>query len=226
MYLSEWEADLHPMESLASASDGALVSASQSGSQLAFSELCRRHSRMASRSIFRIVRNDQDTQDVLQDTLMKAFLHIRRFESRCSFSTWLTRIAINSGLMVLRKRRAGAMVSIDDDLEDLPKPYKEIVELSLNPESSYIDGESRIAIYRNIGCLPPQLRSIVELKYSNELSLREIADKEGLSVAAVKSRLMRGRRALKNRIKSKAHIAGSVRIGSHKPMDNTRALQL
>jgi hypothetical protein len=111
---------------------------------------------------------------------MKAFLHIGRFEGRCSFSTWLTRIAINSALMLLRKRRARVTVSIHDDLEEVPTHYKEIVELSLNPEGSYIDCESQIAIYRNICRLPPQLRSVVELRCSDELSLSEIADEADL----------------------------------------------
>jgi RNA polymerase sigma-70 factor (ECF subfamily) len=226
MYSSEWKADVHSMDSVASASDWALVSASQSGIHPAYVELCRRHSRMASRAIFRIVRNDQDTEDVLQDTLMKAFLHIGRFEGRCSFSTWLTRIAINTALMLQRTRRTRVMVSIDDDLVEVPTHYKEIVELSLDPESFYIDCESQIAIHQNIRCLPPQLRNIVELKYSDELSLREIADKAGISLGAVKSRLMRARRVLKNRIKSTVHTAGSVRIDYYKPTQNTRVLQL
>lgn len=226
MYSSEWKGEVHSIGSLASASDGTLVSASQRGIHPAYGELCRRHSRMASRSIFRIVRNNQDMEDVLQDTLMKAFLCIGQFEGRCSFSTWLTRIAINSALMLLRKRRTRVTVSIDDDFENTPTHYKEIVEISLNPESSHIDCESQIAIYRDICCLPPLLRSVVELRYSDELSLREIADKAGISVAAAKSRLMRARRVLKNRIKSKAQIAGDVRIDYRKPIQNTRVLHL
>ena len=204
MYSSKWEANLDSMDSLDSASDESLVCASQSGIHTAYGELCRRYSRVAARSIFRIVRNDQDTEDVLQDTLMKAFLHIGRFESRCSFSTWLTRIAINSALMLLRKRRTRVTVSIDEDLEEVPRHHKEIVELSLNPEGSYIDCESQIAIYQNICCLPPQLRSVVELRCSDELSMSEIADEAGISVGAVKSRLMRARQVLRSRIKSTA----------------------
>lgn len=225
MYSSECKEDVHSVGTLAPASDSSLVSASQSGIHSAYDELCRRHSRMASSAIFRIVRNQQDTEDVLQDALIKAFLHIDRFECRCSFSSWLTRIAINSALMLLRKRRTRVMVSIEHDPKEVPTHYNEIVERSLSPEGSYIDCESQIAIYRNISCLPPQLRSVVELRYLDELSLSEIADRSGLSVAAVKSRLMRARRILKDRIKSKVDIAGGVTFGYYKRIQNTRVLQ-
>jgi RNA polymerase sigma-70 factor, ECF subfamily len=226
MHSTEWKTDVHSIGSLASASDWSLVSASQSGIHSAYDELCRRYSRMASRAIFRIVRNDQDTEDVLQDTLMKAFLHIGRFEGRCSFSSWLTRIAINSALMLLRKRRTCVTVSIDDDLKEFPALYKEIVELSLNPEGSYIDCESRIAIQQKICCLPPQLRSVIDLRCSDELSLREIADEAGISLAAVKSRLMRARQVLRGRIKSKVHTTGRERIDCYKLIQDNRVLQL
>ena len=93
-------------------SDELLVSAAQAGDAYAFAELKDRHANKLLSRIYRITRNWQDAEDVLQESLMKAFLHLPTFESRSSFSSWITRIAINSALMLLRKRR-GVEVSID-----------------------------------------------------------------------------------------------------------------
>ena len=99
-------------------SDAVLLSTAKAGDADAFVELSRRHYRMVFQATFRITRNEQDAEDALQDSLLKAFSHLKNFEERSSFSTWLTRIAINSALMILRKKRGGFEVSMDgnDDL--------------------------------------------------------------------------------------------------------------
>ncbi len=88
--------------------DDLLVSAAQSGDSKAFFELTKRHSRMLLFKAYQITRNWQDAEDVVQDSFMKAFTHLHTFESRSRFSTWFTRIAINSALMWLRKSRIQA----------------------------------------------------------------------------------------------------------------------
>src|SRR6202044_483498 len=87
------------------ASDDALIIAAQGGDHNAFVELCRRHSAVAKMKIFSIVRNHEDTEDALQDTLLRAYSHLSTFRRSCKFSTWLTAIGVNSALMILRKRR-------------------------------------------------------------------------------------------------------------------------
>ena len=99
-------------------SDARLVAAAKSGDAVAFVELSTRHSDMILRRTYRIVKNWQDAEDVRQDSFMKAYIHLKDFEERSSFSSWLTRIAINSALMLLRKKRFHVEIStgsIDDD---------------------------------------------------------------------------------------------------------------
>src|SRR5277367_4257898 len=90
-----------------------LVSAAKSGDAVAFVELSKRHSTKILRRAYRIVKNWQDAEDVLQESLMRAFLHLKDFEERSSFSSWLTRIAINFSLMNLRKKRGYVETSMD-----------------------------------------------------------------------------------------------------------------
>src|SRR5271168_4989852 len=98
-------------------SDDLLVSAATSGDSSAFVELCGRHSKKVLHKIYRITNNWEDAEDVLQDSLLRAFVHLRTFEGRSTFSSWFTRIAINSALMVLRKNRR-LTLSIDGAYED------------------------------------------------------------------------------------------------------------
>src|SRR5271156_1803220 len=90
----------HP---LTIASDALLVMSAQSGEQLAYVELCRRHREMVFRTVLRITHNPDDAEDVLQDSWMRAFAHIGTFDGRSAFSTWVTRIAINSAFGMIRK---------------------------------------------------------------------------------------------------------------------------
>src|ERR1700733_11245938 len=101
-------------------SDEVLVSTAQSGDANAFVELSKRHSNRALQTAYRITRNRQDAEDALQDSLLKAFTHLKTFQGKSSFSTWLTRIAINSALMILRKKRGCFEIPFDgiDDSGD------------------------------------------------------------------------------------------------------------
>ena len=99
------EADSPMRSTLAVASDEALVISAKAGMHLAYAELCRRHSTSIFRTIHRITRSEEDAEDGLQESLLKAFIHLNRFDGRSKFSTWLTRIAINSALMIVRKKR-------------------------------------------------------------------------------------------------------------------------
>ena len=94
-------------------SDAVLVSTAKSGDADAFVELTKRHSNRLLRTTYRITRNRQDAEDALQDSFLKAFSHLNDFQEKASFSTWLTRIAINSALMIMRKKRGCFEISID-----------------------------------------------------------------------------------------------------------------
>jgi RNA polymerase sigma-70 factor (ECF subfamily) len=179
-------------------SDAVLVSTAKSGDGDAFAELSKRHYRKVLHETYRITRNREDAEDAFQDSLLKAFSHLNNFEERSSFSTWLTRIAINSALMILRKRRNCFECSLDgtDDPNSDSERW-EIRSLAEDPESSYVRREREALLREAIRRLPPRCREVVELWQAKEYSAREIAQALGISVPAVKSRLSRARLTLR-----------------------------
>lgn len=179
--------------------DKALVDAAQSGNSLAFIELCQRHSKRLVWRINRITRNWEDAEDALQDTFLRAYRNLDRFENRCAFSSWLTRIGINSALMLLRRRR-GVAVSLDQDYEFLEIHESKInipVQRSVDPESLCEWQEQLHLLKTAIRSLPRLLRTVTEMKIDRDCSVGEIARALGISEAAVKSRLARARSRLR-----------------------------
>jgi RNA polymerase sigma-70 factor (ECF subfamily) len=179
-------------------SDAVLVSTAKSGDADAFGELCKRHRRRVFQEAYRITRNRQDAEDALQESLLSAFSHLKEFQEKSSFSTWLTRIAINSALMILRKNRGCFKISIDGT-DDPGGNYErlEIKALTEDPESQYIRRERDELLKEAILRLSPLLREVVELRRAREYSAREIAQALGISVPAVKSRLTRAKVTLR-----------------------------
>ena len=176
-----------------------LVAAAKDGDRQAYAELCRRHSKQIRRAILRITRDAADAEDTLQETLLKAYVHIGRFEGRSAFSSWLNRIAINSALMLLRKRRSHPVYSfggVDGDDVKLPQP----TETAHNPEEACILNALENECIRAIRYLPPTLRVVVQFRYRENASLALIAKMLGISESAVKSRLLRAR------LKIRAHL--------------------
>src|ERR1700761_5865658 len=111
-----------------------LVIAAQAGDALAFVSLCKLHSEKILRRLYRITQNWEDAEDALQDAYMKAFLHIGKFEGRSSFSSWLPRIAINSALMLLRKKRSRNEIPIDVSVDgEQETHHREVIDPALSP---------------------------------------------------------------------------------------------
>jgi RNA polymerase sigma-70 factor (ECF subfamily) len=182
--------------------DNSLVAAAQGGAHHAYVELCLRHREMVFRTVQRITRNREDSEDVLQESWMRGFVNIRKFDGRSAFSTWLTRIAINAALMLLRKRRGIHEQSLDDHLEPDHPRIREIQEPSENPEARLLVREEQLLVRRAIRRLPPRLRLVVELRQAQEGSIQEIAVVAGISVAATKSRLLRAKLALRRPLRT------------------------
>ena len=195
-------------------SDVLLVTAASSGNSHAFAELSRPHSKRVLLTLYRITKNWQDAEDVFQETLMKAFLHLDSFQGKASFSTWFTRIAVNNALMLLRRRRGVLEIAIDKTGE--VGTYKEwdLEDSRDNPEQCFERQQRAGLIQSGILQLPPILRKVVELQHSRGLSNKEIACCLGISLAATKSRLLRARIALRVFVQ---HEAGKspVRAISH-----------
>jgi RNA polymerase sigma-70 factor, ECF subfamily len=182
-----------------------LVSLAKSGDVNAFVELIKRHADKVFKAAHRVTRNRQDTEDVLQESFLRAFIHMKEFQERSSFSTWLTRIAINSALMILRKKRNSSELSIDRT--DGPAGNFENWEPRSpweDPESCYVHRERHELLRQAIQQLPPVSRDVIELLQAKECSHQEIAQSLGISVPAVKSRLARARKALRTSLLQRA----------------------
>jgi RNA polymerase sigma-70 factor (ECF subfamily) len=182
------------MKLLGAATDEVLVAMAKLGHCAAFAELWERHSSPAFTMAFRITKNRNDADDVVQDAWMKAYVHLKTFDGRAKFSTWLTRIAINSALMTLRKRRTHRETSMEITDGETWQNW-EIANQTKNVEELYAMHERVERLRRAICSLPPILRNVVEIHQSDR-SLKEIADLAGISVAATKSRLLRARKIL------------------------------
>ena len=180
------------------ATDALLTLAARSGDSVAFDELSRRHSKRIKHHIYRIVRNWEDAEDVFQDSLLKAFRNIGQFRSDCSFSTWLTKIAINSALMVLRSRRRHAPIAHGNATSSADCfVLQELPDLSPNPELLYAERQVQESLRGAILHLPWCFRSVTELYLAKDCSTREVAQTLGITVGAVKSRLLRAKKALR-----------------------------
>jgi RNA polymerase sigma-70 factor, ECF subfamily len=185
-----------------SATEEYLILAAQSGGRFAYAELCRRCRKSVFHVVHRITKNNEDTEDAIQDAWMRGFIHIKSFDSRAAFSSWLTRIAINSALLILRKKRRQMEISMTDHLDDDDGAIPDIVEPSRGPEERCIRSEREMLLRRAVQRLPASLRTVVEVHHSQALSMREIATTIGISVPAVKSRLARARNELCKRLSS------------------------
>jgi RNA polymerase sigma-70 factor (ECF subfamily) len=149
-----------------------------------------------------MTRNRQDAEDVVQQSFQKAFTHLEKFEAKSSFSTWLTRIAINEALMLLRRGRGSHEVAIDDANGNEESAFvPEIADSSPDPEDSYSQRERKRILSAAMNQLTPGVRKAIELRELNELSTVETARVMGLSVQAVKGRIFHGRKKLRETLK-------------------------
>jgi RNA polymerase sigma-70 factor (ECF subfamily) len=178
------------------ASDEILVEVAKSGDHSAFAELWRRHSKTAFRNVYRITKNRADTEDVIQDAWIKALVHLRGFDGRAAFSTWITRIAINSALMMLRRRRSRPETSMELTDGEAYRTW-EIADYRENAEMHYVRRQSAERLRRAIRELRPHLRTVIEMQQSTDRRVKEIAELAGISVTATKSRLLRARAILR-----------------------------
>lgn len=178
-----------------------LVQAAKNGDLEAFSELVRRYDRNVFRIAQHITHNEEDAQDVVQDAFLKAYQNLEQFQGASKFYTWLVRIAVNEALMRLRKRRTDRTVSLDEDVEtEEGSMPREVADWSPNPEQIYGQSELGDILKKTIQGLPPGFRTVFVLRDIEGLSTEETAEMLGLSVPAVKSRLLRARLQLRERL--------------------------
>jgi RNA polymerase sigma-70 factor (ECF subfamily) len=185
-------------------SDEQLLSRARSGDQAAFGELCLRYSRMLKQRIFRIVRNREDAEDVLQETLLSAYRHLDTFRGTCRVSTWMTKIGINRSLMILRKRQSMPEVISEEVFEDGQRfESPEFRDPGFNPEQRYIADETNDKLRSIMQRLPAHVRAVMDLYCVQELRLKDAATILGITEATAKSRVLRGRKRLRRSLSTR-----------------------
>ena len=180
--------------------EGLLVSAAKGGDATAFEELVNRYERKIFRLGMNITQNREDAEDVMQDAFLKAFRNLDNFQGDSRFYTWLVRIAVNEALMKLRKRRPN-QVSLDEPVKEGEDPvFREIEDWGPSPEQRFAQTELNQILNQVIGELEPIFRVVFLLRDVEGLSTEESAQILGISVAAVKSRLLRARLRLRMKL--------------------------
>jgi len=181
--------------------EAALVDRARKGDTQAFGELVGQYERKIYRLALNITRNEEDAEDVLQEAFLKAYEHLDRFKGDSKFYTWLVRIAVNEALMKLRHRKGDRTVPLDEPFETGEESLaREIAVWDDNPEQQYSKEEIHRILSDAVDGLKPDFRTVFTLRDIEELSTEETAEVLGISVPAVKSRLLRARLALREKL--------------------------
>ena len=174
-----------------------LVAAAKSGDQSAFEELVNRYERRIYRVALHITQNPSEAEDAMQDAFVKAYQHLGDFQGDSRFYTWLVRITVNEALMRLRRRRPNVF-SLDEPVEgDDNQMPREIEDWGPSPEQRFEQSEMAGILEKVIGQLEPIYRVVFTLRDVGDVSTEETARILGISVPAVKSRLLRARLKLR-----------------------------
>ena len=194
-----------PLQVVTSINEAGLLATAKRGEAAALDTLYRAHAEKLFRTVHRITRNREDAEDAMQDSFLRAFIHLKSFDGRSTFSTWLTRIGINSALMILRKRHNSREISahgpaVDETLWEAP-------DSTPNPERRCAEREQRRILKDAISTLRPTIRRALELQILEQRSMEETAEQIGISVSAAKSRVFHAKAALrKSKVLRKTNV--------------------
>lgn len=181
--------------------DTTLIHAAKHGDLDAFEQLLRRHQARVFRIARHITRSCEDAEEIAQETFLRAYQNLDRFEERSRFSTWLTRIAVNTALMKIRKRRGCEPVPPqENDAEDPIVSPQEIADWRPNPEQLYGRHELRAILKGALASLPQSHSTVFLLRDVEGFSTKETAEALGLTISTVKARLLRARLRLRRRL--------------------------
>jgi RNA polymerase sigma-70 factor (ECF subfamily) len=180
--------------------DETLVAEAVRGSSVAFETLFERYQRKMFRVALSRLQNPEDAEDAVQLTFQQAFVHLKSFQGQSRFSTWLTRIAINEALMLLRKRRPGHLSIEGHQTVDEESFALEIRDTAITPEEQYGQKELHNVLSGAIDELRPILKTVVNLSEIGELSTSKTAETLGIRIGTVKARTFRARRLLRDKI--------------------------
>ena len=193
-----------PVNNSAAFDEQELVTRAQTGDSDAFAALVERYQNRIYRLAKNITQNNEDAEDVLQEAFLKAYSHLDTFQRNARFYTWIVRIAVNEALMKLRKRKTDRTVPLDEPVDTGEETVnREIAGWDDNPEQRYSQEEMQQILNAAVEDLKPDFRAVFALRDIEELSTEETAEALGISVPAVKSRLLRARLALREKLTRK-----------------------
>ena len=191
---------------LTEATEDVLVRNAQHGDQDAFAELTRRNYSSSLKLALSILRDRQEAEDEVQNAYWKGYQHLGQFQQEAKFSTWMTRIVVNQCLMRLRQLRRARYLYIDDVPVGEDRGTFELVDHTPDPESELSVRQVGALLQREVRRIPPLLRKVFMLRDVEQLEMPEVAKKLGISVPAAKSRLLRARVELRERLEK--HCGG------------------
>lgn len=178
-----------------------LVAKAREGDSAAYNQLVNKYSPKIYRLAKHITQHEEDAEDVLQETFLKAFEHLGDFQGQSKFYTWIVRIAVNESLMKLRKRKSDRTVPLDEPLDTGEDTVvREIAVWDEDPEQKYSREELAQILDEAVQSLRPVFRTVFVLRDIEELSTEETAEALGISIPAVKSRLLRARLQLREKL--------------------------
>lgn len=182
--------------------DDKLIAEARKGNQRAYWTLVNRHQKTVYHVAHKIVRNDETAEDITQETFMKAFSALASYRSEYRFSTWLCKIAANTSIDHLRKKRIQAL-SLDREIETSEGTVEfEIADYSFHPERELEAKQKRITIDEAINSLPERYKQVILFRHRDDKSYEEIADLLSVPVGTIKARIFRARELLKKSLKS------------------------
>jgi RNA polymerase sigma factor (sigma-70 family) len=204
-----------PVRNYDEQSDERLLSTARRGNSSAFGELCKRHEKRIFHVALRITRNHEDAEDALQECFLNALAHLKDFDGRSQFTTWLTRIAINAALMKIRRNRSSRETPLltanefGDERECI-----HLIDEYLNPEESYAERERAKILRSLVSTLRPRIRTAIEIRHLQDCSLKETSHRLGISQAATKGRLFHARAALRKSWSKRGRGEGRVQCAA------------
>lgn len=199
------------------------IVAAKRGNSAAFEILCKQSANRVFRIARRMVRSNEDAEDVMQESFQLAFVHLKTFKGGSRFSTWLSRIAINAALMKLRRKHYLRNVSLDGSAETGEPSFRlDVEDQGLNPEELYAYKERRRILFEAMNELTPGIRKAIELRELGERSTEETAQIMGITVGAVKARVFHGRRKLREKLKDHVGSAWTSERETSRMIGNTR----
>jgi RNA polymerase sigma-70 factor (ECF subfamily) len=192
--------------------DSDLVESARQGDKQAFGELVRRHHHWCVGLASGILRDRGDAEDEAQNAYWNAFQHLDQYQGDAEFLTWLARIVVNQCLMFIRARRRARFLHLDAGIPGCASGSIDLPSRRLDPEREAGGRQVREVLEREIRSIPALLRNVVLLRDVEELPIGEVADRLGISVSAAKSRLLRARIELRQRVLKHCGTSGHLSL--------------